>query len=145
MQIMSIPMFWAILGLVMVVAEVFLPGLVIVFFGGGALLTALCTWIFKGMPTWCQLMVFAISSTAFLLFVRRWFLGKEDSHGTVEGVEDACIGARAVVVEAIDPKLGGKVELNGVNWNAVSETPIEKNAPVEVISRKGLTLAVKSL
>ncbi|MCP4148860.1 MAG: hypothetical protein GY757_14030, partial [bacterium] len=36
---------WAILGVVLVFIEFIIPGLVIVFFGVGALITALTTWI----------------------------------------------------------------------------------------------------
>ena len=38
---------------------------------------------------------------------------------------------------------GGKVFIEGENWNAVSETPVEAGQPVEIIGIEGLTLKVK--
>lgn len=38
---------------------------------------------------------------------------------------------------------GGKVFIEGENWNAVSETPVEAGQPVEVVGIEGLTLKVK--
>jgi len=39
--------------------------------------------------------------------------------------------------------VGGKVFIEGEIWNAVSDQPVEKGAPVEVIGMDGLTLKVK--
>lgn len=38
---------------------------------------------------------------------------------------------------------GGRVFIEGESWNAVSDTPVEKDQPVEVIGIEGLTLKVK--
>jgi membrane-bound serine protease (ClpP class) len=38
---------------------------------------------------------------------------------------------------------GGRVLIDGENWNAVSETPTEAGQPVEITGIDGLTLKVK--
>jgi membrane-bound serine protease (ClpP class) len=49
------------------------------------------------------------------------------------------------VVPALMPitATGGKVFIEGEIWNAVSEQPVEKDVPVEVVAVEGLTLKVK--
>ena len=49
------------------------------------------------------------------------------------------------VVPALDriDAAGGKVFIEGELWNAVSEVPVEKDQPVEIVSVAGLTLKVK--
>jgi membrane-bound serine protease (ClpP class) len=58
------------------------------------------------------------------------------------------VGAETMVgrtVKAMTPidNEGGKVFVEGEYWNAVSETPIEPNRDVEIVSVEGLTLRVK--
>ena len=48
----------------------------------------------------------------------------------------------APAVEAITDH-GGRVFVEGEYWNAVSESPIERGQPVEIIGIEGLTLKVK--
>ena len=49
------------------------------------------------------------------------------------------------VVPALDriDAAGGKVFIEGELWNAVSEVPVEKDQPVEIVAVAGLTLKVK--
>ena len=55
------------------------------------------------------------------------------------------VGQKAIVKIKIDSKLGGKVELNGTNWHAESDTEIAEGAVVEVIEENNLTLKVKEV
>lgn len=52
------------------------------------------------------------------------------------------IGRTAPALTVIDSS-GGKVFIEGERWNAVSDTPIEKGEPVEIVGAEGLTLKVK--
>jgi membrane-bound serine protease (ClpP class) len=56
------------------------------------------------------------------------------------GVE-TMLGKTVTALSAIDSR-GGRVFIEGENWNAVSDTPIEKGAPVQVVAVEGLTLKV---
>jgi membrane-bound serine protease (ClpP class) len=57
------------------------------------------------------------------------------------GTEDL-IGRTVIARSAIDAQ-GGKVFVEGELWNAVSDVPVPKDLPVEIIGREGLTLRVK--
>jgi membrane-bound serine protease (ClpP class) len=52
------------------------------------------------------------------------------------------LGRTVSALSRIDSQ-GGRVFIEGENWNAVSETPVEAGQPVEVTSIEGLTLKVK--
>ena len=55
---------------------------------------------------------------------------------------EAMLGKTASAISRIDAS-GGKVFIEGELWSAVSETPVEKDQPVEIVAVEGLTLKVK--
>ena len=55
---------------------------------------------------------------------------------------ETLIGQTVPALRRIDPE-SGKVFIEGEYWNAVSDTPIEAGAPVEVVAVDGLTLRVQ--
>jgi len=143
-------LYWFLLGLVLMLSELALPGFVIIFFGVGAWVTAFSIWlgVAEGFNT--QLFVFLVSSVLSLVLFRRQ--GRKYFQGRVSGKMDDVAelddvkGERAVVVEDIIPKsLTGKVEFHGTMWNADAETEVPKGTTVEVVERTNLTLKVKPI
>jgi len=143
-------MIWAITGIVLIFSEFFIPGLVIIFFGAGALITAFLTLILgEGFSLPLQLITFTITSILFLLLLRKYmknvFMGKLDSQqdGTNFNIE---IGKIIPVVEFIQPgEVGGKVKYQGTIWNAQSDNPVSPGESVKIIGSKNLTLYVEKL
>ena len=138
--------FWIILGIVLAVSEFAMPGFVIIFFGAGAFLTGLLC-LFLPVGGTAQLLIFTVSSLLALFVFRRFAVGRGkvlDAKKETD-IDDPVVGSHAVVTEDIDPKLGGKVELNGANWTAKADAPVAKGTPVEIVSRDGLTLTVRPL
>ncbi len=58
------------------------------------------------------------------------------------GREAHVIGQAATALTAIDAN-GGRVLLDGENWNAVSQTPVAPGGLAEIVALEGLTLRVK--
>ena len=56
--------------------------------------------------------------------------------------KETMLGRTVNALSRIDSQ-GGRVFIEGENWNAASETPVEAGQPVEVIGIEGLTLKVK--
>ncbi len=139
---------WFAAGLAMLVAELFVPSLILIFFGLGAWIVAVMYFLFDIGPA-AQLFIFAISSLLLLVFLRRKlkpvFLGyvtsRQESGRNIEDI----YGREAVSVTAIEPASPGKVEFNGVVWDARSETSIEAGRRVKVVDRSGLRLKVEPL
>lgn len=134
---------WALVGLILVAAELFTPGLVIVFFGIGALATALLSLLRPfSRSLLLQVLLFVAGTGLSFAFLRRSlarvFRGRTLSD---EGTE--ITGKRAVVIEQITPESPGRVRFQGTSWAAASYS--ESFAPgetVEILKQEGLTLYV---
>ena len=139
---------WFLVGLVLLILEFILPGLIIGFFGVGAWIVAVvCLMNDIGLNT--QLALFIASSVLSLVFLRQWlkgiFLGHEGSKQDLTHNLEEFIGERAVVKERIVPKLVGKVEFHGTNWEASADEEIAAGTVVEIIGKDNITLKVKTV
>ena len=139
---------WFLTGLVLLILEFALPGLIIAFFGVGAWIVALVCLI-TDIELNTQLIIFIIASVLSLLCLRKWlkgiFLGHAVSKQNLKENLEEFIGQKAVVKEKIMPKSGGKVEFHGTNWLAQADEEIAEGAMVQIISKDNITLKVKSL
>jgi len=141
-------LYWFIFGIVLFLAEIVVPGFVLFFFGVGAWIVALCVWIGIAPTNSIQLIIFLIASVGALALFRN--KGKEFFLGKVTGLlgpgksVDDIRGERAIVLRDITPgKLGGKVEFHGTMWDAEADVAVPKDATVEILERKDLTLKVR--
>lgn len=135
-------LFWFLLGLALLLAEFALPGIIIMFFGIGAWITALTTWMGLTPNATSQNIVFAISSLVLLFVMRRRLKQIFVGTTTNDTIEDEFTGKEARVVSEIDSSKG-KVELKGAEWNARSVETISANSLVIIERREGLTLHVR--
>lgn len=95
-----------------------------------------------------QLVIFSVSSVILLLVTRgaikKVFVGQKVRQGQEMPVSASeFIGSRGLVIEKIDEKLGGRIELNGSEWKAQSSQAIAVGTPVEVIGQSNVTMIVK--
>ncbi len=137
---------WFIVGLVMVLLEFAIPGVIVIFFGVGAWVTAILVAIFPAMALWVQLMIFTVFSLVSLALLRgllkkRFFSDQEGAES--EGLDDY-IGKKAVVEKAI--KDGeGKVRFKGVSWGAFSDEDIAEGTSVMIVAKDSIKLKVKPI
>ena len=139
---------WFIIGLVLILLEFAAPGVIIVFFGAGAWITALTTWMGLTGSLAAQLLVWAISSVLLLVLLRRRLSAR--LHGFETRPQDPDVnldgfaGVEVTVVRDVAPgHREGRVELNGAEWTAVSATPIAAGRLAVIESADGLTLHVR--
>jgi membrane protein implicated in regulation of membrane protease activity len=137
---------WAIVGVFLLIMEVFMPGLIVFFFGVGALVVAMVCAIWH-VTINTQLILFIVTSVVLLAALRRWLKGvfigfTSDSQDSQKNTQDF-VGKKVVVIEAISPVQPGVVELNGTNWKAAAETAVAAGAVVEIVGNDNLTLLVK--
>lgn len=139
---------WFLIGLVLLISEFIMPGLIVFFFGVGALIVALVCLV-TDIGINAQLVIFIVSSVLSLLCLRKWlrgiFLGHVVSKQDMTQNIEEFIGQRAVVKERIVPKAGGKVEFHGTNWAAEADAEIAEGTVVEIIGKDNITLKVKAL
>jgi inner membrane protein len=137
---------WFVVGLVLILMEFVIPGLVIVFFGLGAWVAAIFVAIFPEMAFWVQMMIFTVFSVATLVLLRgslkkRFFSNQEGAES--EGLDDY-IGQKAIVEVAI--KNGeGKILFKGVSWSAFADEDISEGTKVTIVDKDSIKLKVKPI
>jgi membrane protein implicated in regulation of membrane protease activity len=145
---LSPTLIWFLVGLAFALLELAVPGVILVFFGLGAWITALTTAIGITSSLASQLAVFSVTSVLSLILLRRWirnrFLGHEADtrDGTVD--LDDFVGKTVKVTKAISPgSREGRVEFKGAEWTAVADEALAKNDLVEIVAMDGITLKVR--
>ena len=137
---------WLCAGVVMIIAEFILPGLVICFFGVGAIAVSLLCAFFPGLSLAWQLMIFAVSAVVLIIAVRRIapgiFKGGSVTEKTADIDGDDVVSSPAMTVTEITPQVPGKVEFRGTLWDASADTTIAQGTPVIITARKNLMLFV---
>jgi membrane protein implicated in regulation of membrane protease activity len=139
---------WFLIGMLLLLAEFVIPGLIVLFFGIGAWIVAgVC--LLTEVSLNVQLGIFIGSSVLSLVLLRSWLKGMFIGH--VKAKQDLTedlqefVGESAVVKETITSKLAGKVELHGTNWTAEAEEEIAEGTVVKVVAKDNLTLKVKAI
>ncbi len=135
---------WFLIGLVLIVMEFVLPGLIIIFFGIGAWLTALGCMLY-GFGLNAQLAIFIFTSLFALVllrnYLRRRFFNEDDTGE--ETLTDEFIGKIVTVEQAIAPGKMGKVMLKGTLWEAKSDFALKKGQIVRIIGKESIVLIVE--
>jgi membrane protein implicated in regulation of membrane protease activity len=146
----DLALFWFLLGIFFLLIELLHYGFIFFFFGIGALITSLITWLGITDSLSIQIIIFIASSVISLILFRRKlskvFKGKVTGKISDEKSIDDIKGERVIVVSDIIPNsLGGKVEFHGTVWEASADVPIKKGQVVEIVDRVVLTLKVKPI
>lgn len=138
-------LFWFILGLVLFLMELVIPGFFIFFFGLGAWVTALICLL--GSPesiTNVQIIIFAVTSTLTLVALRKIIQKKFFNKGTLsEEVEDEFTGREALATSDFGGNKNGKVEFKGTTWTAESVSEIKEGQRVRIIEKESFKLIVE--
>jgi inner membrane protein len=128
--------------------ELLIPGVVIAFFGIGALITALTTYLNITSSLDLQLVVFIVTST-LSLFLFRKYLKKLLYRNSSQSDDDNYsieIGKIVPVIELIEPdEVGGKVRYLGSPWSAECSEKVGPGDSVKIIGFRNLTLIVQKI
>ncbi|MCK5842865.1 MAG: NfeD family protein [Candidatus Sabulitectum sp.] len=134
---------WFSGGVILIFLEFAVPGVILVFFGVGAILTSILTWAGMLPGTTEQLIVFGVSSLT-LLFGLRKYASRFFKGGSTEERDDEYTGKLARVVTGIVPgSLEGKVFFEGSDWKADSLVSIPEGSSVRITGKNNITLIVE--
>jgi membrane protein implicated in regulation of membrane protease activity len=138
---------WLVIGIGLIIAEVFTLSFFMLWFGIGALAAALAAMF--GAPFILQFAIFAIVSVALTAMSRTIFakyLSHDDENTLKMGI-DALPGQIGTVTDASRGALHeGAVKVYGSTWTAFpidGETMLEEGEKVEVVSIKGSSIYVR--
>lgn len=140
---------WSILGAILIVAEIFTSGFVLLWFGIGALAAALASFI--GIDSLViQFMIFAVVSISLTAASRTIFLNyfsREKTGQSLRSGVDALPGKIGTVVSSSKGALQeGAVKVFGSTWTAypaAGEPPLEAGERVCVESVEGASIYVR--
>lgn len=138
--------YWIIFGLILIIAEFVVSGLVAIFLGLAAVIVgALVYFGVINDPVW-EITLFAVLSLALLAgarrFLRDWLFGKE-TQGRTSDDSAGLVGGRATV-EADFVDGVGSVRYRGARWQAQSDQPLKAGQMVRVSKHEGLWLTVQA-
>lgn len=135
--------FWLILAGISFLAEILTPGtLVSAWFCLAALIVSPLSLVFDSV--FLQILLFAVLALLFLLTLRpvlsRYVLREAEPTNT-----DRYIGKSAPVTQTILPGQTGYIRLDGIEWSAVSSSPlpIEAGSRVRIEGIDGIKLIVR--
>lgn len=138
---------WFICGVVLALLEFAVPGVILIFFGIGAWIAALTTFLGLTKGAASQLLVFAGSSVVLLLLLRRYirsrFSGFVSERQAPDENLDEFTGKTVVVLEDISPTKPGKVEFKGAPWRAESDDFFKQGESGLIEKVDGLTLRIQ--
>ena len=147
----SWPTVWLLFGIALIVLELLLTTFISLFFGLGALVTALALTL--GLPAggWPVWSVF-LGSSVLLLFgararFKQYFVGDEFAEGDSE-LDAGLLGQRVQYVSGFTTEQPGEglVQFRGSNWQARSEAAtVSAEAQLEIVKFKSNTLWIKEI
>jgi len=134
-----------LLAVALFIIDIFAPTHGVLTGGGIAAFFLGALMLFNHAPVGYHLpMSWIVSATvltaAFFIFVVS--KGIRAQFRPIQSGKETMLGRTVKALSRIDAQ-GGKVFIEGENWNAVSETPVEAGQPVEITGIEGLTLKVK--
>lgn len=141
--------FWTILGAILIVAEIFTSGFVLLWFGVGALAAAIASLAgVTSIPL--QFLIFAVVSVGLTAASRTIFVNyfsREKSGGDLKTGADALPGKVGTVVTSSQGALHeGAVKVFGSTWTAYpadGEEPLEAGDRVQVERVDGASIYVR--
>jgi membrane protein implicated in regulation of membrane protease activity len=139
---------WALLGVILIVAEIFTSGFVLLWFGLGAIVAALAALAGAGYPF--QFLIFFVVSIALTAASRTIFtnylMRDGDEGGYKSGAESLPGQVGTVVAASQGALLEGAVKVYGSTWTAYpaeGEEPLEAGSRVVVESVRGASIYVR--
>ena len=136
--------FWLIISGICLIIESFTLGFFVFWFSIGALLALIVSLFTTNIVI--QSVVFVVSSTMLLLLTKPLIKKFVKTPKTKPTNVYSIIGKEGIVLETIDNINGtGKVKVNGELWSAISDSNIEKDEKIKVISVNGVKLKVEKI
>lgn len=138
---------WAIVGLVMLVAEIMVAGtLYALWFGIAAFCMAGLMWLIPELPYAVQFIIFAVLSLGSLAIWRRYYK-KTDVNYRVGQAQGEEIGRVGLVMTATSPSQNGTIRftqglMGSREWAAISDEPIAAGCQATVVAVEGNMLRI---
>lgn len=137
----SYTIFWLVAAVVFVGVEAATTALVSVWFAVGAVAALAVSLLTQSLGV--QVLVFAVVSAIALAVMLPALARRRSGHAApVTNGSPLTIGKQGVVLRAINPGELGRVRVDGLDWQARSETPLPEGSKCRVADVDGAVLIV---
>lgn len=139
--------FWLILAGACFIIEMITIGFFIFWFGIGALLAMITSFIAPG-NIFIQALVFTVSSVGLLILTKPLVEKFTKKDKKLETNAYSIIGKKGIVVQDINPTFGvGQIKVAGEVWSAKTNdgSKIEKGSEIEIINIDGVKAVVETV
>lgn len=137
---------WSVIGIILIIIDLATTTFILIFFGIGALITAVAAWIGITPQLGGQIVVFSLTSLFTMALFRKTaqrFFGQRE-----KGLEyTEYIGQKAAVTERIPSGGEGRIKYRGTEWIAFSDLSAEINegSMVMIEAVDGIKLKVRPI
>jgi membrane protein implicated in regulation of membrane protease activity len=145
---LSPSLIWFFVGVAFLIAELLIPGFILIFFTAGCWIVGLIVWL-TDIELSIQILIFTVSSLVLLFSLRKYSI-KTFKGTTSDDLDDryidSKIGKTAIVTKTITPNIPGEIKAMGSFWRAVSDINIKEGQSVLIVSQEsenGLIFKVK--
>ena len=141
---------WLVLGIGLVVFEIFIPSFTVFWFGLGAIVVGIVLWLFPALAVSGQLIIWIVASCGFTLLWFKYFKPKMVDKTSAGIARDAAIGESGQVIKCPTENSRGKVRfstpiLGEDEWEFISESEVSLGDRVYIKEFSGNTLIVTKL
>jgi membrane protein implicated in regulation of membrane protease activity len=131
---------WAILGMALLLIELFLPGVYALWIGIAALFTAVIAFAVPSLDVWL-LLVFAVATVLSAIGGSRIYSRFSTAALTINDMQNQLIGKHGVCV-AVGENNQIRIRVNGIEWAAIADDIITIHDAVVVTEfRKAMPVA----
>jgi len=140
--------YWLLLGIALVIAEIFLASFTLFWFGLAAILVGVLLWLFPSMPVTLQLFIWVVASCGLAIYWFRYFKPKMVDK-TLAGISrEAVVGEKGQVIRAPVEDHRGLVRfpapiLGDDEWHFICSEPVKVGDRVRIQDFSGNTLIVE--
>ncbi|MCG2633701.1 MAG: NfeD family protein [Gammaproteobacteria bacterium] len=140
---------WVLIGLVLIIAEIFLPSFTALWFGLGALLVGGIVWLAPGLNLQLQMLIWAIGSSLFTFLWFRYLRPRMADHTKAGISREAILGQSGQVLRVPEGEQRGLVRfstplLGDDEWAFICNDPVASGDRVYVTDVSGNTLIVET-
>lgn len=140
--------YWLVLGMLLIIAEIFIPSFTVFWFGLGAIMVALILWLLPDMSVSWQLFIWAIASIVFTFLWFKFFKPLMTDRTKAGISREAVLGESGQVIKVPEEGRRGIVRfatplLGTDEWPFICEQAVASGDRVFVKDVSGNTLLVE--
>ena len=146
---LSNPTIWAILGLILLGAEMLSATLYLMWFGFSALVMAVLVWLAPGLTVPVQIVIYAVLSLVSI-FIWKYFKIAEMPDLKICQSRGEHTGQRGIIIVGVTPTENGRILfaqgiMGSREWAVIADHTIEIGAKAEIVGIVGNSLRVQAV